>query len=185
MFVLGCLPPYEHVCICLCIRAYVPECIVCACKHASVCAWARAWEHMCESVHPSIHLSVCLSMCMFVLPNVCSHMRVFISDCAIFLISNVLHITSYFLLLTSMFVLGFLHPYEHVCICLSLPECILCACNHASIHVCTWACAWGCMCESSVSLFIQPSVCPHAYLCIQMFVCTCVRSSMHVWHTYF
>ena len=190
MFVLGCLPPHEHVCICLCICVYVPECIVCACKHTSihVCAWVRAWGHMCESVHPSIHLFVCLSMCMFVLPNVCSHMRAFISDCAIFLTSNFLHITSNFLLLTSMFVLGCLHPYEHVSVCIYLiASCVhvimlafMCVREHVREGVCV---------SLSVSLFIQPSVClsvcPHACLCIQMFVCTCVRSSMHVWHFFF
>ena len=44
MFLLGCLPPYQHVCVWLSVRAYVPECIVCACKHATVrvCACARA-----------------------------------------------------------------------------------------------------------------------------------------------
>ena len=44
MFVLGCLPPYEHVWVCLSVRAYVSECIVCARKHATVrvCACASA-----------------------------------------------------------------------------------------------------------------------------------------------
>ena len=71
MFVLGSLPPHEHVCVCLSVRAYVPECIVCACKHASVrvCAWACAWGRMCESVRPSVCLSVC--------PRACSCVQMF------------------------------------------------------------------------------------------------------------
>ena len=69
MFVLGCLPPYEHVCVCLSVRAYVAECIVCACKHE------RVRESVCASP------SVCLSACIFVRPNVCSYMRAFINAC--------------------------------------------------------------------------------------------------------
>ena len=95
MFVLGCLPPYEHVCVCLFVRVYVPECIVRACKHATVrvCACARAWRRMCEpsvrpvrpsvsqSVGPSVRPSVCLSACMFVRPNVWSCKPAFINAC--------------------------------------------------------------------------------------------------------
>ena len=67
------------MCVCLSVRASVPECIVCACKHASVrvCACARAWGRMCESIRPS----VCLSACMFVRPNVWSYMYAFINVC--------------------------------------------------------------------------------------------------------
>ena len=84
---------------------------------------------MFESVHPSI----CLSACMFVHSNVRSHMRAFINACETFLISN-------FLLLASMFVLGCLPPYKHVCVRLSVrayvPECIVCAYKHASVRMC-------------------------------------------------
>ena len=73
------------------VRPYVPECIVCACKHATVrvCACARALLRKCESVRPSVHpsvspsvcLSVCLSACMFVRPNVWSYKPAFINAC--------------------------------------------------------------------------------------------------------
>ena len=43
---------------------------------------------ICESVIPSVRLFVCLSACMFVLPNICLHMRTFINACATFPIST-------------------------------------------------------------------------------------------------
>ena len=82
MFVLGSLPPYEHVCVCLSVRAYVPECTVCAFKHASVrvCECARAWGRMCDSVRPSVCLSVCPRSCvqMFDRTSVRSSMHAFV-----------------------------------------------------------------------------------------------------------
>ena len=38
--VLGCLAPYEHVCVSLSVRAYVSECIMRACKHITVRVYA-------------------------------------------------------------------------------------------------------------------------------------------------
>ena len=83
MFVLGCLPPYEHVCVCLSVRAYVPECIVCACAACyrscvcmCVCVGAFVWVrpsvrfdrtslrssmHAFVCLHARVHEGVCLS----------------------------------------------------------------------------------------------------------------------------
>ena len=81
MFVLGCLPPYKNVCVCLSVRVYILECIVCACKHASVLVCKRA----CVRAHVWVRLSVCLSDRTCVRSSmhafVCLHARVREGQC--------------------------------------------------------------------------------------------------------
>ena len=103
IFVLGCLPPYEHVCVY--VYPFVRMYLSASCVRVSMLAfvWVHAHEREGVCVSPSVCLSVCLSACMFVRSNVCSYMRAFVNACATFLISNFLLLTSNFLLLTSNF----------------------------------------------------------------------------------
>ena len=78
MLILGCLSPYEHVCVSLSVRAYVSECIVRACKHvAFVYMHERVREGVCESLsdRPSVcladRLQVRASKCLIV--HACVH----------------------------------------------------------------------------------------------------------------
>ena len=90
-----------------------------------------------------------------------------------------LFLTSNFLLLTSMFVLGCLPPYEHVCVWLSVRGMYLSAsCVRVSMlpFVCVHARVRDCV-------YVSPSVClpvcPRACSCVQMFDLISLRSSMH------
>ena len=222
MFVRQCLPPYEHVCICLSIHAYVPECILYVCKHASilVCAcmcmreyvWVRPFIHLfvcpraCLCIrmfvrtcmHSSMHAFKCLHACGHMFESICLsvHMHVHVSKClfdhacihqCMCYISYFyfLLLTSNLLLLTSMIVLGCLPPYEHACVRLSirayLPECIVCACKHASVSV--RACVRR-MCEPihpsdlSVPMHVHASKCLIVHASISMLVTVCWHARM-------
>ena len=73
MFVPGCLPPYEKVCVCLFVRAYVPECIVYACKHAS--------DREGVFVSPYVRLFVCLSVCVHICFSKCLVVHACVHQC--------------------------------------------------------------------------------------------------------
>ena len=109
-----------------CVHARVRDCVyvspsVCLPVCPRACSCIQMFDR--TSLRSSIHSFVCLHalvregvrLSVRVRPNDCSHMRAFINACTAFLISN-------FLLLTSMFVLGCLPPYEYVC--MSIRPCV-------------------------------------------------------------
>ena len=134
---------------CSCVQMFDRTCMHSS-MHALVVWHARVREGIClsPSVLPSVRLSVC--------SRACSCVQMFVRTCghSSMHARHFLFPTSNLLLLTSIFVFWCLPPYEHVCVCLSvrayLPECIVCACKHASVRVREGVC---------VSL----SVCPRAY----------------------
>ena len=202
MFVLGYLPPYEHVCVCLSVHAYVPECIVCACKHASVrvCACARAWGRMCKFICPSycqsVRVHVRASKCLIVHACVrvfaCARAwgRMFVRTC----VRLSMH-ARYFLFLASNFSLpclylsvwlrtnmcAYVYPSVRMCLSASCVRVRMLAfvCVHARVHE-------GVCVGLSARHSTRPSVCLCLSAClsacmfvVQMFVRRCVRSSMH------
>ena len=110
MFVLGCLPPYEHVCVCQFVRAYLSA----SCVRVSMLAFKR--------VHARMHEVVCVSPsvrhCLSVYPRACSCVQQFDCTCV--------H--------SSMHAFVCLHARSHVGVCLS-PSIRPSVCLSVRVHV--------------------------------------------------